>query len=617
MRLIKFLQGCSLIGVLVVSAFSQYQKVADVNKGVVVMPVSEVREGMRGTARTVFRGSKSEEFNVEILGVVPNWIGPKQDMIIGRLSGANAERTSVFAGMSGSPVYVDGKLVGAISYSFPFAKEPICGITPFDQMTSVVEQGSASAVARMPVRTFSLAELTGDHRSLRTGIGSSGSFATTFPTDSRLSAIAGQTFLPIATPVTFSGVSKSTIDRFSSEFAAAGMISVAATGGGSARTALKPASETTLLGGDSVVVHLSRGDVQIAAAGTVTLRDGEKIYAFGHPFFGLGSANLPMSESHVVTVIPNASNSFKIAVADDMVGTMTQDRATTIYGTLGTAPRMLPIKIKLATSRGRTEEVNFEAAFDEILTPLIVNVGVSNTLQASERGLGQTSVEVTGQITIKGEEPLIIQRRFAGPQATAMASAVAAVPLAALMKANFPGVDITGVDIQLKSVDGSTTAVLDRISADRTQVRAGETIEITAVERTESGILTTRKIPLKIPLDVAPGPLSIMIGDGTALTQISAVTLFTPRTAAELIAMLNKLKRPDRLYAVITRTSNGAVVGASEMPNLPPSMLATINNDRSVGGSKSSVNTVILETEMSNGEYIVTGSHTLAIEVIR
>ena len=142
MRAIKFFPCFLAFFIFSVSVSAQVPQAA--SSGTRVMPVSELREGMRGTAKTVFRGSKSEEFNVEILGVVPNWIGPKQDMIIGRLSGANAERTFVFAGMSGSPVYIDGKLVGAISYSFPFAKEPICGITPFEQMLSAVEKASSA-----------------------------------------------------------------------------------------------------------------------------------------------------------------------------------------------------------------------------------------------------------------------------------------------------------------------------------------------------------------------------------------------------------------------------------------------------------------------------------------
>ncbi len=599
------------------SFFAQYQKVVVTVEKAQIFPLAELKEGMRGTAKSVFRGTKSEEFNVEILGILPNWIGPKQDMIVGRLSGANAERTFVFAGMSGSPVYIDGRLVGAIAYSFPFAKEPICGITPFEQMSSLVEQVPSVKLVATSLRTFTYAELLSDKWQPTIAANSSERLASGFSADSRLIAIAGQTFRPIATPVTFAGVSQRTLDAFSPYFLNAGILPVAAAASNAPISPLKPYNENTLLGGDSVVVHLARGDIDIAAAGTVTLRDGEKIYAFGHPFFSLGATSLPMSESHVVTVVPNANNSFKLAVPDALVGTMTQDRATGIYGSLGRSPRMLPIKVKFTNSRGRAEEMNFESAFDELLTPLIVTVGVTNSIVAQERNIGDTTIEVKGEIAVRGEQPVVINRRFAGNQAVNFASSSAAVPLAALLRSNFEGLDVTGITLNIKAIDGSKTAVLDRISVDKTQVRAGESIEVTAFERTESGKFIEQKIPLKIPADASAGQLTITVGDGNAIQQNSAVTQFTPRTAAELIAIINRLKRPDRLYAVLTRTTSGAVVGASEMPNLPPSVLATMNNDRTAGGSRPMIQTTIFETELPSLEYIVTGSQSLTFEVIK
>lgn len=607
-----------VIFALSASIYGQYAAASITKSGPKIFPVSELKEGMRGTARSVFRGTKSEEFNVEILGVLPNWIGPKQDLIVGKLSGANAERTFVFAGMSGSPVYIDGKLVGAISYSFPFAKEPICGITPFEQMVSLVEQAPSPRIASREPRTFSYAELLSN--TWRPSLGEAGfsnrPLASGFAADSRLIAVAGQTFVPIATPVTFSGISQKVIDQLAPDFTRAGLLPVAASGGNNGITSLKPFNENTLLGGDSVVVHLARGDIQIAAAGTVTLRDGEKIYAFGHPFFALGSSSLPMSESHVVTVVPNANNSFKLSVPDAMVGTMTQDRSTGIYGKLGVSPRMLPVKIKLTTSRGRTEEINFESAFDELLTPLIINAGVSSALQANERGIGDSTIELTGEITVKGETPIRLNRRFAGGNATAFASSAAAGPVGALLRANFDGLEITGITLNLTATDGSRTGVVDRITSDRTQVRAGETVEVTTFTRTESGRMLSQKVPVVIPKGASPGQLSIIVGDGNAVQKDTAITQFTPKTAAELVAVLNRLKRPDRLYAVLTRTTTGAVIGTSEMPNLPPSMLATLNNNRTAGGSKAAVNTILAEFELPLGEFIISGSQTLAIEII-
>ena len=599
------------------SFFAQYQKVVSTNEKAQIFPLAELKEGMRGTAKSVFRGTKSEEFNVEILGVLPNWIGPKQDMIVGRLSGANAERTFVFAGMSGSPVYIDGRLVGAISYSFPFAKEPICGITPFEQMASVVEQAPSIKLASTSPRTFAYSDLLANSWQPTLLTNSGDRLASGFAADSRLMAVAGQTFKPIATPVTFAGVSQKTLDAFSSYFLNAGILPVAAAASNAPVSALKPYSENTLLGGDSVVVHLARGDIDIAAAGTVTLRDGEKIYAFGHPFFSLGATSLPMSESHVVTVVPNANNSFKLAVADALVGTMTQDRATGIYGNLGNNPRMLPVKIKFTNSRGRAEEMNFESAFDEILTPLIINVGVTNAITAQERNIGDTTIEVKGEIAIRGEQPIVINRRFAGNQAVNFASSSAAVPLAALLRSNFEGLDITGITLNVKAIDGSKIAALDRISIDKTEVRAGETVEVTAFERTEGGKIIEQKISLKIPADTRAGQLNLTIGDGNSVQQTSAVTQFTPRSAAELIAIINRLKRPDRLYAILTRTTTGAVVGASEMPNLPPSVIATMSSERTAGGARPTIQTTIFETEIPSLEFIVSGSQTLTIEVVK
>ncbi|MGB7201365.1 MAG: hypothetical protein WBD16_03755 [Pyrinomonadaceae bacterium] len=607
----------ALILLLSQSFFAQYQKVVVTVEKAQIFPLADLKEGMRGTAKSVFRGTKSEEFNVEILGILPNWIGPKQDMIVGRLSGANAERTFVFAGMSGSPVYIDGRLVGAIAYSFPFAKEPICGITPFEQMSSLVEQAPNVKLASVSPRVFTYAELLSDKWQPAFALNSSERLASGFAAESRLMAVAGQTFKPIATPVTFSGVSQKTLDAFSPYFLNTGILPVAAAASNAPISPLKPYNENTLIGGDSVVVHLARGDIDIAAAGTVTLRDGEKIYAFGHPFFSLGATSLPMSESHVVTVVPNANNSFKLAVPDALVGTMTQDRATGIYGSLGRSPRMLPIKVRFTNSRGRAEEMNFESAFDELLTPLIVTVGVTNSIVAQERNIGDTTIEVKGEIAVRGEQPVVIHRRFAGNQAVNFASSSAAVPLAVLLRSNFEGLDVTGITLNIKVIDGSKTAVLDRISVDKTQVRAGESIEVTAFERTESGKIIEQKIPLKIPTDASAGQLTITVGDGNAVQQNSAVTQFTPRTITELITIINRLKRPDRLYAVLTRTTTGAIVGASEMPNLPPSVLATMTNERTTGGSKPTIQTTIFETELPSLEYIVTGSQTLTIEVVK
>ncbi len=599
--------------------FAQGKKLIPDVPGPQIFPLSQIKEGLQGTARTVFSGTEPQEFGVEILGVVPDSIGPHQDMIIGKLSGDLAMRTFVFAGMSGSPVYIDGKLVGAISYSFPFAKEPICGITPIEQMISIFEKNASPKPIVGGNMVVSMADLRADlwNASKPSSFASERPVMSGMSINSALTQVAGQRFVPIATPVTFSGISQATLDIFAPELTKAGIMPVAAVGGGSRISALKKANATTLVGGTSVVVQLARGDVSIAAAGTVTLRDGDKIYAFGHPYFGLGSTDLPMNESHVVTVVPNANNSFKLAVADATVGSMKQDRATGIFGILGESPQMLPVKLKLTTSRGRDENINFEAAIDEFLTPLIVNVGVQNTISGVERTIGDTTIEVRGEITVRGEESVKIDRRFAGSQAAAYAASAPAVPLASLLKANFPGLDITGVNLNLSLTEGSKTAALERIEVDRAQVRSGDVLNISVFSRTDAGQLIEQPLRIVIPKDAPLGPLSLTIGDGNTVQATSATQQFVPKSAAELIKTINSIKRSDRLYALLFKTSTGAIVGVNEMPSLPPSVLATLNNDRTGGGSKAATQKMVLEMSLPATDYLVTGTQTLAIEVVR
>lgn len=578
--------------------------------------LSEVKEGMRGTARTVFRGTEPEEFNVEILGVVPGGVGPKQDMIVGRISGGNADRTAVFAGMSGSPVYIDGKLVGAISYSFPFSKEAICGITPIEQMVDIFEEKQPMRNIASKPRAVSFAELASTSWNLPKGQGSSG-LLSGVTANSALMAVAGQSFQRIATPITFTGLSQETLNFFAPQLVQAGLLPVSAVGGAAAITPMKTADANTLVGGDSVSMQLTRGDYSLAAAGTVTLRDGDKIYAFGHPFLGLGSSDLPMSESHVVTVIPNMNNSFKLAVPDAMVGSMTQDRATGVFGKLGQAPAMIPVKLNINTSRGGIETINFEIARDEFLTPLLLNIAIYNAVTAQERGLGDTTVEIDGEIAMKGQQAVKIERKFAGTQATQMAAGSVAAPVAVLLKSKFDDLNISGITINIASEDGTQTAVLDRLTIDRAKVRAGETVEVQAFARTNDGKVYTQRIPVKIPEETPEGVFSIAVGDGGQIQRDSAIQHFVPRNLAELIATINRLKTNDRLYAVTSRTSSGVVMGASEMPNLPPSMLATLNNDRDSGSVKPAVQTIVFETVLPPSEFIITGQKSLSIEVVK
>jgi hypothetical protein len=620
----KFFVSLLVVFSLCLSAFGQTQAV-NIKKTEVTtstnsafFPLSEVKEGIRGVARTVFRGSEPEEFNVEILGVVPGAIGPKQDMIIGRLSGGGADRTSVFAGMSGSPVYINGKLLGAISYSFPFSKEPICGITPIEQMIQIFEQKqSASNKPREP-RAVSFAELAATNwkpELPRQAMISSSILSGN--SNSSLAQVAGQAFQPIATPVSFNGISQDVLNMFAPQMMSVGLLPVAGVSGAAAMTPMKQPDDKTLLGGTSVSMQLTRGDYSLAAAGTVTYRDGDKIYAFGHPFLSLGTSDLPMSESHVVTVIPNLNNSFKLAVPDAMVGSMTQDRATGVFGKLGQAPKMIPVELNLETSRGQTQTLNFEVAKDDFLTPLLLNITIYNSLVANERGIGDATVEVSGEIQVKGQPSLKIDTRFGGGQAAQFAALSVAIPVNVLLKSNFDDLEISKITLNAASSDGNKAAILERIAVDKTRVKPGETFEVQAYARTDSGKIFVQKIPVTVPADASTGSLSVLVGDGSVIQQNSIIQQFVPKTLGELVSTINKAKKADRLYAQLFRTTSGTVIGVNEMPNLPPSVLATMNNDRTAGGFKPTTQTVVSEQMIAPAEFIISGQQTLTIEVVK
>ncbi|HEX9928518.1 MAG TPA: SpoIVB peptidase S55 domain-containing protein [Pyrinomonadaceae bacterium] len=624
----KFL-ATMVLAALVLTGFSgatraqsnskQNSSVSTKNK-IEFFPLEDVKPGMRATSRTVFVGTESEEFGVEILGVLPGFIGPKQPAIIGKLTGANVERTGVFAGMSGSPVFIDGKLVGAISFSFPFSKEPIAGITPIQSMIDIFEQAAprSSGSANEP-RSFTFTELASTDwkpNLPKTAI-SGAPFLANVSQGSPLLPLLGQQFAPIATPLVFSGISQETLNQFAPQLAANGVLPVAAAGGASEISPMKKADEKTLLPGSSVTVALARGDYSLAAAGTVTFRDGDKIYAFGHQFLNLGSANMPMGEGSVVAVVPNANNSFKLSVPGAMVGSLEQDRQTGIYGKLGSQPKMIPVELNVQTSRNRPQTYRYEVINDSFLTPLLLNITVYNAITATERGLGESTIHVSGQISVKDAPMVNIERRISASNAPVMAAGSIAVPTAALLTSGFDGAEIKNIKINVTSVDGKKAASLERLAINRAEVRAGESFEAQAFVRSNAGKQFIQRIPLKIPADTAPGTYLVYVGDGASLQQVAPSRSFVPKNADELINTINLVKKADRLYVQITRVTNGAIIGTSEMPNLPPSVLATLNNDRSVGGVTPTILSPIFEQELAPAEFIVSGQQVLTVEVVR
>ncbi len=582
-----------------------------------LFPLEDLRPGMKGVARTVFSGTETQDFGVEILGVLPGFTGPRQSTIIAKLSGSNVDRTSVFAGMSGSPVFIDDRLVGAIAYSFPFAKEPICGITPIKQMIDIFEGGSDKPKVNREPHAISFAKLASAEWTPdlpRPTIGATSLIAPVVA-GSPLASLLGQQIQPIATPVVFGGISQQTLSLFSSALTSAGLLPVSGIGGSAAITPLASFDEKTLTPGTSISVLLVRGDYSVAASGTTTFRDGDRIYAFGHPFLNLGGSDMPMAESSVVTVIPNSYNSFKLAVPNRMVGAISQDRATGIYGQLGHAPKMIPVKITLHTSRNRDEEFSYEVVSDEFLTPLLMGITVFNSIGARERAVGDSTISVRGSIAIAGQKSIALERRFSSANAPMLAAGSVVGPVGELLTSGFDNVNITGITLDIVSSESKSVAALERISLDRTEVARGETVEVQAYVRTDSGRQFVERIPVQIPADAPAGQLLITIGDGATLQESSAAKSFVPRDLGQLVSTINKIKKNDRLYLKLLRPALGVVIGNSELPNLPPSVVATLNNDRSSGGYTPMALSLIYERELSPAEFVISGQQVISVTV--
>ena len=584
-----------------------------------LMPVSDVRPGMTGYGMTVFQGTKPERFEVEVLGVLQGVPNPKQCSVIARLSGPLVDRTGVFAGMSGSPVYIDGKLVGAVAFTFPFAKEPIAGITPIQYMIQNFEQGPEHHPAARQNASFNT--LIARAGKADQASPARGDNALESQGNTPASVYSGSAMIPISTPVSFSGIPQAAIDRFGGELKELGIQPIAGVGGGGGLTPMTAANGNTLTGGSSVSVALVRGDFTVDAAGTVTYRDGDRIYAFGHPFLSSGVTSWPMSEASVITVVPNLNNSFKLSTAGSLVGAINQDRSTGIYGQLGDQPRMIPVHITVHTSRNMTDTYDFQVVSDAYLTPLLMKLTSFAAVTATERSLGTQTIKLNGNINVQGQAPVSFDDTFSAPNG-AIFMAVAAIerPVAILMGSGFDNLDIQGINLDITSSDTRSDGVLNRLWVDKIDVERGETIEVQAFARNENGAEFVERIPVKIPADAPVGPLEILIGDGASISQAELRAQsgdFVPRDLNQLVRAINKIKKNDRLYLKLVRSGVGAIVNNEEMPTLPPSVLATLGSQRTSGGYTPLSTATLSESELPPSKFIIAGEQAIAINVVK
>jgi len=587
------------------------------------MNVDEIRPGMVGVGRTVFDGTHVEEFKAHILGVLENVIGPHRNLILAKLEGGPLANTGVIAGMSGSPVYIDGRLIGAVSYALgSFSKEPIAGITPIAEMTDA----TASATTFRPASARVHIDLPITRESLTAAFRKALTWNRPFAERPDAAQLNGPTAVdglaggqiatllrPIATPLVMSGWEPDVADLFGSAFREQGFIP---TGGGAGRLrdGEKP-FEGPLKPGDAVGVMLVSGDLQLGGTGTVTNIDGDRVYAFGHPMYNLGPTDYPMTRAYVYTVLPSLFSSMKLSSTGEIIGTIVQDRATAIAGKLGPGPRMLPITLRLESDRTGARTFHFGVVNDQLFGPLMTYATVLNSLGSYERQYGAMTFSVKGKTTLSKHDPITYDNVFSGDQAPINAAAYLVAPITYLLGNDYEKVDVESIDIDINTVEEPKTATLERVWVDDPRPRPGKSVPLKVMLRTYRGEEVVKTVPIEIPSN-ASGALNILVSDGTRLGQAEQreTRLPQPRSVDQMIKQLNKARRSNTLYVKLLGSQAGAVVNGELLSSLPPSVLGVLEGDRN-GGSFNPIHSATLgEWEITTDD-AVNGSRTLTITV--
>jgi hypothetical protein len=590
-----------------------------------IMPIDEVKPGMIGVGRTVFEGVELSEFEVHIIGVLRNIQGPKRDLILARLEGGPLAKTGVAAGMSGSPVYVDGRLIGAVGYSVgSFPTEAIAGITPIEEMkdaASAVSRRTAEAMRiELPVTPESLAA------ALRTSYQRLAPFAARAADVRSIGVPAAEgaqlaTMLrPIATPLIMSGFEPETVDLLTALFKEAGFTPMAGgAAGGRASAEELAALNGPLREGDAVGVSLVGGDLEMGATGTITHIDGDRVYAFGHPFFNLGPAELPMTRAYVYAMLPSLMSSFKISTMGDVIGTLRQDRATAIAGTLGKGPATVPMTVTLRSTREgatTTRTFRFRIGTDQTFTPLLSYVTLFNTLSGYERGFGTATFALKGTARVKGHAEVTFEDVFAGEAPTLAAATSIGGPLTMLLANDREKVTIESLDFTIDATEIPRTVTIERVWIDELRPRAGRTVPLKVLTRSYRGEETISTVDVAIPPN-ASGSLSVLVTDGrqlNALEQREMRRSLQPQSVAQMIRVLNQTRRNNRIYIRLLTGAPGAVVNGEVLTALPPSVLSVLEADRN-GGSFSPIRSAAVGEYEIPMEVAVVGSRTLTIEV--
>jgi hypothetical protein len=572
------------------------------SKPVQTIPVDQIHAGMRGVAYTVFQGVKPESMGVEVLGVMHNVNGPKGDVILVRLQGEKAQYTGVVAGMSGSPVYIEGKLAGALAFRIgEFSKEPIAGVTPIGDMLEI------NAMDRTPAGNSAPVRAKADKTSSKTAA----------PGES--SELNGEGFAsylkPIETPLVFNGFSEETMRRFAPQFASAGIVPVMGIGSVSERKQPEP-----LEPGSAVSAILVSGDMDIAATCTVTYMDPQRLLACGHPLMQFGMVDIPMTKAEVLATLPSPLNAFKIVNTTEPVGAFVQDRHTGIMGLFDKKPDMIPVTLTIHGGPN-TKEFHYQVLNNAKLSPIAVMATVFNALHGVNEYGEEITYRMNGSISVRGYPDVLLQNMFAPADGGQPAAALAAMSLGdrfgRIYDNPYDVPDVAGVNLDFDLVKERRWARLEAARTDVTEVRPGDDIVVETVLRPYRGERIVRQIPIHIPTSASRGPLRILVSDGETLDRMRhGMPVFGRKLGlGPTIALLNKEHANNRVYVSLLAADPEAMVADKVMPTLPLSVMNVMEGMRGtqemVVLGESSVN----EASTAPLDYAVAGGQVLTITV--
>ncbi|HEU4401885.1 MAG TPA: SpoIVB peptidase S55 domain-containing protein [Candidatus Polarisedimenticolia bacterium] len=583
-----------------------------------ILPFSEVKTGMKGVGRTVFSGTRIDEFQVEVIGTLQN-VAPQRNLILVRLTGGPLAETGVLSGMSGSPIYINSRLAGAVAYTWGFAKEAVAGVTPIQEMLAVEEKEQPARAARSGGALPPAAGRAG-LAFLRDPERLPAYFANYF--DSTVEALARKSaatsaeasMAPLRTPLLFTGFPGSAVDALAPALARAGLVPVQ--GGSTAKAGT--GADASIVPGAGVGIKLVRGDVEIAAICTVTYREKERVMACGHPLLNLGPTDLIMTTAAVNGLFPSLNESFKFASSGEEVGAFRQDRATGVFGYLGKKPRLLPVRLELQPEKGRSKRFAFDIVEDPFLAPYLLYAALNGVLSNEQKDYGEVSLEYKEGSTIRvaGQDDIALKNVFSGDLATQYTSGTVAFLTQILLNNEYHPTHIDGINLILGYSDERRTARVERAWVSKDHARAGETVQVSVVLKPFRGAEVTRQIDVEIPDEVPPGRLVVQVGDGLALARAEGGEDddFSPRDLSQLIWLINHLRSNDRVYVVLTRADNGIVFQGERLPNLPPSIAQVMVRPQNRGNYLRLWYRGVAEEDLDTG-YMLSGYKLLSIDV--